>query len=111
MSFFGMGLNKSKIAPSPTIGLPVSRDVKILAHIWPSDKANFKDLRFHIHSAKPAHMETDVLMRLLHVYGNNTEWNDTTQQVKSIVPNPIIPLLEQKLTELGLNVKWIKIAK
>jgi hypothetical protein len=112
MSFLGMGIRKSKhTEASPTISLPVSRDVTIVAHIWPSDTVSCKDLRFHFHGKKPALLETDIVIRLLRVYGNSTELNPVTQNIKSIVPNPMIPFLEKKFVELGLNIKWVKIAQ
>lgn len=105
-----MGLVKSKPPKgAPTIGLPVSRDVTIVAHVWPSDHSSSKDLRIHLYSKHPVGMESDVIMKILHAYGTGTEKNPTTGYIKSIVENPLVPLLSNKFADLGLNVKWVTV--
>jgi hypothetical protein len=106
MSFFGFA--KAKIS-TPTIGLPVSRDVIITAHVWPADRPNCKDLRIAFHSKHQSTMESDVVYKFLKVYGNDTEVNETTGSIKTIIENPLIPFCKRKFDELGLNVKWINI--
>jgi hypothetical protein len=107
MSFLGFG--KAKVAPTLTIGLPVSRDVTITAHIWPSDRPSCKDLRIAFYSKHPVLLESDVVFKILKVYGNGVEMNQTSGNIKVIIENPLIPLLTRKFDELGLNVKWITV--
>lgn len=107
MSFLGFG--KVKVAPAPTIGLPVSREVTITAHVWPSDRPSCKDLRIAFHSKHPVVLESEIVHKILKVYGNGTEINTTTGNIKTIIENPLIPLLTRKFEDLGLNMKWITV--
>lgn len=107
MSF--LGFCKTKIAPAPTIGLPVSRDVVITAHIWPSDRPSCKDLRIAFHCKHSVALESDIVYRILKVYGKGTDINSTTGNIQTIIENPLIPLITQKFNDLGLNVKWLTV--
>lgn len=105
MSFLGLG--KSRVHPTPTIGLPVSREVTVTAHVWPSERSSCKDLRIAFHSQYPVALESDIVYRILKVYGEGAEVNQATGNIKAFIPNPLIPLIAQKFEELGLNVKWL----
>lgn len=107
MSF--LGFSKAKLATASTIGLPVSRDVSIVAHIWPSDCPSKKDLRIFFYSKHPIVLESEVVFKILKVYGNGTEVNPANGNIKTIIENPLIPLITRKFEELGLNVRWITV--
>ena len=109
MAFMGLVKSKMPKGDTATIGLPVSRDVTIVAHIWPSDSSSTKDLRIHFHSKHPAGLESEVVLKILKVYGSGTEMNPVTGNIKCIVENPLIPLLTKKFADLGLNVKWVTV--
>lgn len=102
-----MGKSSSKLI------LPINPDVKIVAHIWPSDVPNCKDLRFHIYTGADVCgeevIEPDILYKLLRSYTNTASKRRDNMQVQGIVTNPLIPLLQSKCKDLGMNIRWIVI--
>ena len=100
-----MGMSASKLRPTPTIGLPLSRDVRIVAHVWPADKPYFKDVRFHIYATE-ARLEVEVLLKLLSTYADSVTRRPDDSQIGCIVQNLIVPLIQKKCEELGFNMGW-----
>ena len=99
-----MGSATSKARPT-VVGLPLSRDVRIVAHVWPTEKPYFKDIRFHIY-ASDARLEVEVLVKLLTAYADNVTRRPDDSQVGCIVQNLLVPLIQKKCEELGFNMGW-----
>ena len=107
MNYLKSTSTKSKMEEH-SIGLPISRDIRILAHIWPTDKTSMKDVRFDFYGKAPF-MEIEIISKLLSTYGTGTHINPGNYHTKSLIPNPLVPLLQKKLEEQGLNVRWITV--
>jgi hypothetical protein len=99
-------LYKKKPAPEPTISIPIARDICIVGHIWPADNVNYRDLRFHIHG-KSGLLEVDVIRDVLLKYEKTVEINQSTNHIKCIAEAALIPLIQRKLSDLGLKIRWI----
>lgn len=101
-----MGIVNSKARPTPTtVGLPLSRDVRIVAHVWPTDRPYFKDIRFHIYATE-ARLEVEVLTKLLKSYAESVTQRTDDSQVGAIVQNLLVPLIQKKCEDLGFNMGW-----
>jgi hypothetical protein len=102
-----MGLSSSKVRPAPpTISLPLSRDVRIVAHVWSAEKHGYKDIRFHIYAEK-AELELDVLSKILKTYAEAVNCRVDGSQVGCIVQQLLVPLIQKKCEELGFNMRWV----
>ena len=110
-----MGTVSSKVRPalaptsapsSTTIGLPLSRDVRIVAHVWPAEKHGYKDIRFHIYAEK-AVTEVEVLMKILRTYAEAVNRRPDDSQVGCIVQSLLVHLIQKKCEELGFNMRWV----
>jgi hypothetical protein len=103
-----MGSVSSKVRPASTltIGLPLSRDVRIVAHVWPAEKPTHKDIRFHIYAPK-AEMEVEILTKILTTYADTITRRPDDSQIGCIVQQLLITLLQKKCEELGFNMRWV----
>jgi hypothetical protein len=101
---------KAAVAPvaEPTVGPPVGRDVNIVGHIWPADRLSCRDVRFHFHAKNPR-LEVEVVCDVLKRYVTTVEVNPVSFHTKVIVEAPLIPLIQKKLSDLGLAIKWITV--
>jgi hypothetical protein len=93
---------------TPKLVLPVNPNARIVAHVWPSDKPNCKDLRFHTYGTDES-IEPELLFKLLRTYSTEVRLREDRLLVQAIVENPLVPLLESKCKDLGMNVRWIQI--
>jgi len=102
-----MGSVSSKVRPAPpTIGLPLSRDVRIVAHVWPAENSAYKDIRFHIYAPK-AEMEVEVLLKILRTYAEAVSRRSDDSQIGCIVQQLLVSLIQRKCDELGFNMRWV----
>ena len=101
---------KTVVAPAaePTVGPPVGREVSIIGHIWPAERASCRDVRFHFHSKNPR-LEVEVVCEVLKKYVTTVDVNPVSYHTKVIVEAPLIPLIQKKLSDLGLAIKWITV--
>jgi hypothetical protein len=108
MNFLSVS-RKPAVAAEPTVGLPMSRDVSIVGHIWPADRLSTRDVRIHFHAKNPR-LEVEIVRDLLKKYVSSVEVNPVTFHTKVIVEAPLIPLIQKKLSDLGLAIKWITVS-
>ena len=101
-----MGSISTKTHSPTTIGLPLSRDVRIVAHVWPTDKPGYKDIRFHIY-ATPAKMEVEILLKILNTYAETVSRRPDDSLIGCILQNPLVPLIQKKCEELCFNMRWV----
>jgi hypothetical protein len=100
-----MGSASSKVHPTHTISLPLSRDVRIVAHVWPTEQPYFKDIRFHIYATE-ARLEVELLLKLLSVYADSITRRPDNSQIGCVVQNLVVPLIQKKCEEMGFNMGW-----
>jgi hypothetical protein len=101
-----MNFLSKKTAPEPIISLPNTREVSIVGHIWPAERSSYRDLRFHFHGKNPM-LEVDAVKDLLCKYVKSVDVNPVSFHTQCIIEAALVPLIQQKLSELGLHIKWI----
>jgi hypothetical protein len=100
-----LGSSKSKTVKTTPL---VSREVSVLAHVWPTDRPYYKDLRFHFHGGS-ASSEAQIIYKLLSSYSKETTLNPDNFHIKSIIEAALVSMIQRKLDDLGFNIKWISI--
>ena len=95
-----------KTGPEPTISLPNTREVFIVGHIWQAERSSYRDLQFYFHGKNPM-LEVDAVRDLLRKYVKSVDVNPVSFHTHCTIEAALVPLIQQKLSELGLNIKWI----
>lgn len=106
MNFLNLVRSKPKV--ETVVSLPLQREVKIIGNICPADLQSYRDLRFHFHGKNPL-LEVNSMRDLLEKYTEAVSVNSTTFYIHAVIEAALVPLIQRKLEELGLNIKWITV--
>lgn len=108
MNFLNLVRSKPKV--ETVVSLPLQREVKIIGNICPADLQSYRDLRFQFqfHGKNPL-LEVNSMRDLLEKYTEAVSVNSTTFHIHAIIEAALVPLIQRKLEELGLNIKWITV--
>lgn len=85
----------------------IMRDVSIFGNVWPTERPSHRDLRFHFHNKDPS-SEVNIVKTLLCEY-TNVHVNPVTFHIKCIIKADRVPLVQRRLKELGLQIKWVSL--
>ena len=87
---------------------PASVRNTIIAHVWPSDHSNTRDVRFHFYDMEEAKTRMTDIHHILGIYASKIYYNELNHHTQGFVEKLLISLMKRKFQDAGYNIKWIE---